>query len=294
MKKLFIGVLLLSILLVSHAYSADNLFVDNEDGSVTDLSTGLMWSKNTLGEMAQYVAKTFCSNLELAGYDDWRLPNLDELGTLVDNNFSPTINTTFFPDTLDYYLSSEDGFDVVYGINFINGTIFLDYWSYEFFFRAVRTIQPCDPNGDSDGDTVCDNLDNCPNTPNGNDLGICYSWSDMMPCTTNSECPSGFCSMNQEDTYPPQGNGIGDACDCESNFDCDYDVDAEDVMTFLTDFGRSQYFYPCTDPEPCKGDFICDGDVDAEDIDKFLEDFGRSQFNNPCPPCVAEDWCVYP
>jgi hypothetical protein len=66
-------------------------------------------------------------------------------------------------------------------------------------------------------------------------------------------------------------------------------------MTFLTDFGRSQYFYPCSDPEPepCKGDFICDGDVDADDVNMFLQDFGRSTFNNPCPACEAGAWCVY-
>ena len=34
----------------------------------------------------------------------------------------------------------------------------------------------------------------------------------------------------------------------------------------------------------CKGDFECDGDVDADDVTTFLEHFGRSQFNNPCPP----------
>ena len=30
---------------------------------------------------------------------------------------------------------------------------------------------------------------------------------------------------DQEDTYPPGGNGIGDACECEGDFDCDGNVD---------------------------------------------------------------------
>ena len=34
--------------------------------------------------------------------------------------------------------------------------------------------------------------------------------------------------------------------------------------------------------------------VNSNDILCLLEDFGRSQFNNPCPACVAGDWCVYP
>ena len=99
---------------------------------------------------------------------------------------------------------------------------------------------------------------------------------------------------NQHDTYPPQGNGIGDTCDCECDFDCDSDVDADDVETFLADFGRFQFNNPCANDDPCNGDSECDTDVDADDVDKFLEDFGRFQFNNPCPACVVGDWCVYP
>jgi hypothetical protein len=34
----------------------------------------------------------------------------------------------------------------------------------------------------------------------------------------------------------------------------------------------------------CEGDFDYDGDCDADDVTTFLEDFGRSQFFNPCPP----------
>jgi glucose/arabinose dehydrogenase len=80
---------------------------------------------------------------------------------------------------------------------------------------------------------------------------------------------------------------------CEGNFDCDEDVDAEDVTEFLNHFGRGQYFNPCTNPDPCGGDFTCDGDVDADDVTTFLEDFGRGRYFNPCPLCDGESWCVY-
>jgi hypothetical protein len=82
-------------------------------------------------------------------------------------------------------------------------------------------------------------------------------------------------------------------CECEGNFDGDLDVDAEDVNEFLSHFGRSQFFNPCTNQDPCSGDFTCDADVDADDVTKFLEDFGRSQFFNPCPMCTRDPWCVY-
>ena len=33
----------------------------------------------------------------------------------------------------------------------------------------------------------------------------------------------------------------------------------------------------------CKGDFAYDADVDADDVSTFLVNYGRSPFNNPCP-----------
>ena len=89
------------------------------------------------------------------------------------------------------------------------------------------------------------------------------------------------------------GNVIGDACDCESDFNCDGNVDATDVTSFLTDFGRNQFNNPCSAVSPCNGDINCDSNVDATDVTLFLEDFGRNQFNSPCPQCVVGDWCVY-
>jgi hypothetical protein len=164
----------------------------------------------------------------------------------------------------------------------------------------------CDDCTDSDGDGYGDPglrgtclADNCPDHPNAPDLGSCIAGTLGGTCTRNNHCNSapgagdGFCSMNQEDTYPPGGNGIGDACDCECDFNCDGNVDATDVTSFLVDFGRNQFNDPCTTGSPCNGDVNCDGNVDATDVTKFLEDFGRNQFNNTCPACEAGDWCLY-
>ena len=164
----------------------------------------------------------------------------------------------------------------------------------------------CDPDDDNDdicdpsqSDQTCTGSDNCPYIPNGSGGGTCVRGdyigaSCMIPRGNRWECgTNGFCSMDQEDTYPPQGNGIGDACDCECDFDCSGGVDANDVTAFLRDFGRSTFFNPCTNGNPCNGDVDCNTSVDAFDVNKFLEDFGRSPFFNQCPPCVAGDWCVY-
>ena len=117
-----------------------------------------------------------------------------------------------------------------------------------------------------------------------------YVADDGVPSGADN-CPDAY-NSDQEDTYPPQGNGIGDACDCEGNFDCDGDVDTDDIRVFLLDFGRNPYNDPCTN-DWCNGDFNCDGDVDADDLAKIVEDLGRSYLNNPCPECVVGDWCSY-
>jgi hypothetical protein len=123
---------------------------------------------------------------------------------------------------------------------------------------------PNDPDNDIDSDSICGDLDNCPETPN----------------------------QDQLDTYPPGSNAIGDACDCECDFDCNGAVDANDITSFLADFGRNEYSDPCTFYNPCNGDVDCNGTCDADDVTKILEDFGRNQHNNPCPPCEVGDWCV--
>jgi hypothetical protein len=99
--------------------------------------------------------------------------------------------------------------------------------------------------------------------------------------------------MNQEDSWPPQGNSIGDVCDCEGDFDCDEDVDGTDAATLRIDFGRSTFLDPCTAQNPCNGDFDCDQDCDGSDAALFKSDFGRHLLGTPCPSCVVEAWCVY-
>lgn len=78
----------------------DGNFTDNSDGTVTADDTGLMWQQDKSAVKLSWDAVlTYCENLTLAGYDDWRLPNVIELRSIVDyTTFDPAINTTYFPD----------------------------------------------------------------------------------------------------------------------------------------------------------------------------------------------------
>ena len=97
----------------------------------------------------------------------------------------------------------------------------------------------------------------------------------------------------QEDTCPEGGNDLGDACECEGDFDCDSDVDGTDAMRFKEHFGRSQFNNPCIPDNPCYGDFECDDDVDGSDASILRDDFGRSGFADPCPACPSVQGCTY-
>jgi len=69
-----------------------NNYVDNGDGTITDQATGLTWTQNDNGDgMLWAEALTYCELLSLGGSDDWRLPNIKELHSIVDYSRSPDI-----------------------------------------------------------------------------------------------------------------------------------------------------------------------------------------------------------
>ena len=76
-------------------------FRDLGDGTVLETRTGLVWQQQddeTTRIWRQ--AREYCTELELAGFTDWRLPEREELGTIVDlANFNPAVNLGFFPST---------------------------------------------------------------------------------------------------------------------------------------------------------------------------------------------------
>jgi hypothetical protein len=116
--------------------------IDDENGTVTDRKTGLMWPRCELGKTWEKSTKT-CSgevtrdgwreHLEgveeysLAGFDDWRLPNLHELMSIVETQCSsPALNAHLFPGRTSYYYdgyvtNSPNGSSYVWAVNLFSG-----------------------------------------------------------------------------------------------------------------------------------------------------------------------------
>lgn len=64
-------------------------FTAHGDGTVTDNWTRLMWTTNANhGSKSWDDAIDYCNSYSLAGYNDWRLPNINELHSLIDLSWS--------------------------------------------------------------------------------------------------------------------------------------------------------------------------------------------------------------
>ncbi len=93
---------------------------DREKEIVTDSITGLVWQDNT--DVVNYKhqwgeAEQYCSELFLGGYQDWRLPTISELITIVDfNNSAGTyaVNKAFLYKSANKFHSSSN---LCYGEN---------------------------------------------------------------------------------------------------------------------------------------------------------------------------------
>jgi len=112
----------------------------------SDSKTGLMWQDNSA---AKYVKKDwdgamlFCSQLQLDGHDDWRLPNIKELIQILsikprDGGMKKGFN---YVGASGYYWSSsahDSNEEFAWMMNFKRGYEYINYKTYERHIRCVR------------------------------------------------------------------------------------------------------------------------------------------------------------
>lgn len=86
--------------MVAHADAPPGHFTDGGDGTVRDNMTGLVWQQDFSPTVLTATASaTYCTGLTTAG-GGWRLPEVMELQTIVDETRSnPAVDPSFFPGT---------------------------------------------------------------------------------------------------------------------------------------------------------------------------------------------------
>ncbi len=157
------------------------------------------------------------------------------------------------------------------------------YKSNYYYVRAVRGGQ-CGSLGDSDGDGILDDGDNCPATPNGSVEGSCVKTVSGMilgmatTCTEASDCITGeTCDLAQGDI---NHNGCGDVCECYADITGIGDVPDGKVDLVDLVLMKSEFMQSCP-PSACTADCNGDGKVDLSDLVIMKMQFMRSD----CPAC---------
>ena len=123
---------------------------DNGDGTITDPGTGLMWEIKTDdggprdmdNACTWQEALAYCENLTLADYNDWRLPNRNELQSLIDyGRYGPSINPVFpYVRPSSFWSSTTNAGNplVAWLVNFYDGDVSFISKSGDSYVRAVR------------------------------------------------------------------------------------------------------------------------------------------------------------
>lgn len=94
------------------------------EGTWQDDATGLLWADKDNGSDVNWSqAAGYCENLSLGGYDDWRLPTINELKTLYDRSLSQQykIKGPIKLEAAGMWSGSTNNSGDAWSFNFFNG-----------------------------------------------------------------------------------------------------------------------------------------------------------------------------
>jgi hypothetical protein len=187
-------------------------YTNNGEGTITDNVTGLVWQQDPGEKMTYQQAVVGADSFTLAGYDDWRLPTIKELYSLIQfdgldpsgpdtSTLVPFIDTNYFAfeygdesageriidsqwATSSLYTSTTmNGAQAMFGVNFADGRI-KGYptegrgpsGEKTYFVIYVRGNMAYGQNSfvDNGNDTITDNATGLTWTQNDSDAGMNY------------------------------------------------------------------------------------------------------------------------
>ena len=227
----------------------------------TDTETNLIWSSKSSVEMNMNSAVEYCENLTEGGYDDWHLPDIDELRTLVQNCASTqtggscgvttdclegscenscaycesdsTGEHSKFGETENLWSSSvrSDNSNHAWFINFVRGNVSYGLKSNSYKVRCVREYDPCENN-------PCQGIANSDGQCSAGEQGgyVCgctgnHSWNGQACVETLQQLPE--CS---EGTTPCLDTATELAWSSKSE-----EIEWEDALSYCEDLEEGGY-----------------------------------------------------
>ena len=217
-------------------------FSTTDTNVLTDATTGLMWQRAFVSKSWQE-ALSYCETLDEGGYTDWRLPNKNELASLINyNKYGPASDHIYTPIN-HLWSSSTFGMDSAWTVNFFSGIVESkhktelnnlhcvrsDICNEGYLWNGLECIGDCDENYFWNGSECIKNqcLPNNPCIDIANSTGIC---STIDSSTFSCECKNGYYWNGTECMNP-----------CESN-PC---VDLKNSSEVCTSTSWQNYFCEC-------------------------------------------------
>jgi len=129
-------------------FAEDRFDTNSQDVVIEDSRYNLMWqdsySDNSVKKLKWQDAIDYCESLTLGGYNDWRLPNFNELYNLANRNYyNPSIDKVFkYTEPHFYWTSTTYAEDkkIAWLVNFNSGDDGWDVKKYRYYVRCVRDL----------------------------------------------------------------------------------------------------------------------------------------------------------
>ena len=201
-------------------------FTINNDGTVLHKKTGLTWQRCAVGQTwnaktatCDGTTSTMTWDDAMASYytgktcDDWRLPRIDELNSIVEHGtYNPAINSTIFSNTTtdNYFWSASvypDNTSVAWFIRFGYGASdFGGKSNSTVGIRLVRGIQPCSVNSLNTSPSV-DFIDNKDGTVTHKKTGLMWQRCSIGQTWNGTTC-TGLASTMTWDNATKQSSSF--------------------------------------------------------------------------------------
>jgi hypothetical protein len=182
---------------------------DNDDGTLTDSESGLVWLRCSVGQtwsgsscsgssttLDWWNATALNGAVSFAGASDWRVPTLDELKTLdtaVDaSNFPNNYQDSFWSATDEPdYQAGDYAYEIYYAYPGATGQQYLDRKSVNKYVRLVRgpaTLDPEVPASTEDPSDIPD-ATNPTDSPTSTDSRLSISLDELSEMITSLQYP---------------------------------------------------------------------------------------------------------